>query len=287
MDLRPGSRLGSYEIVSPLGAGGMGEVYRARTHLERQVAIKVLPSALSNDPDRLKRFEREARAASGLNHPSIVTIYDFGSEGSASYIAMELVEGSTLRSSSIPGASGAEDPGDRLPARERSGAGSRGGDRPPGPEAGERHAPDRRVREDTGLRPREADSPGVDQRIDGYGDGLGRDRCGCRDGDGRIHVPGAGERAADRLSLRPVRSRGDALRDCDRTKGVRKGNSRRDPASRSSGRSPSRSRQSTRGFPRLCAGSWRGVCPRIRRSATPRRPILRRSCARSWSGSRK
>src|SRR6266852_4515245 len=98
MTLAVGTRLGPYQILAPIGAGGMGEVYRARdTRLGREVAIKVLPSALSSDPERLKRFEREARSASSLNHPNIVTIYDIGSADSASYIAMELVHGESLR----------------------------------------------------------------------------------------------------------------------------------------------------------------------------------------------
>jgi serine/threonine protein kinase/Tol biopolymer transport system component len=96
--LSAGSRLGPYEVLAPLGAGGMGEVYRARdTRLGREVAIKVLPEALASDPERLKRFEREARSASALNHPNIVTIYDIGSADSVSYIAMELVNGESLR----------------------------------------------------------------------------------------------------------------------------------------------------------------------------------------------
>jgi Tol biopolymer transport system component/predicted Ser/Thr protein kinase len=98
MMLSPGFRLGPYEVLAPLGAGGMGEVYRARdTRLAREVAIKVLPAELSADASRLKRFEKEARSASALNHPNIVTIYDIGSENGVSYIAMERVEGSTLR----------------------------------------------------------------------------------------------------------------------------------------------------------------------------------------------
>ncbi len=98
MPLTAGTRLGPYEIVSPLGAGGMGEVYRARdTKLGREVAIKVLPAEVSTDRDRLARFEQEARSASALNHPSIVTIYEIGTAGSVSYISMELVEGKTLR----------------------------------------------------------------------------------------------------------------------------------------------------------------------------------------------
>ncbi|HEY7112015.1 MAG TPA: protein kinase, partial [Thermoanaerobaculia bacterium] len=98
MALSAGSRLGPYEILSPLGAGGMGEVYRARdTRLGRVVALKVLPESLSSDAGRLRRFEMEAHSASLLNHPNIVTVHDVGTSGATSYIAMELVEGATLR----------------------------------------------------------------------------------------------------------------------------------------------------------------------------------------------
>src|SRR6266705_1689692 len=98
MPLTPGTHLGTYEIVAPLGAGGMGEVYRARDlRLGREVAIKILPETLASDRDRLSRFDQEARAASALNHPNIVTIYEVGRAGLFSYIAMELVQGRTLR----------------------------------------------------------------------------------------------------------------------------------------------------------------------------------------------
>src|SRR6266496_2399493 len=98
MTLAAGSRLGPYEVLSPLGAGGMGEVWKARdTRLGREVAIKVLPAEVASDPSRLKRFEKEARSASALNHPNIVTVYDIGASDSVSYIAMELVAGKTLR----------------------------------------------------------------------------------------------------------------------------------------------------------------------------------------------
>jgi predicted ATPase len=97
MNLSPGALLGPYEVLAPLGAGGMGEVYRARdSRLGREVALKVLPAAVAADPERLDRFEQEARSASSLNHPSIVTIYEIGRADSVSYIAMELVEGTTL-----------------------------------------------------------------------------------------------------------------------------------------------------------------------------------------------
>ncbi|HSD72564.1 MAG TPA: protein kinase, partial [Thermoanaerobaculia bacterium] len=98
MSLAAGTRLGPYEILSPIGAGGMGEVYRARdSRLGRDAAIKVLPAALAADADRLKRFEKEARSASALNHPNIVTVYDLGTSDGVSWIAMERVEGDTLR----------------------------------------------------------------------------------------------------------------------------------------------------------------------------------------------
>ncbi|MGH9486876.1 MAG: protein kinase domain-containing protein [Terriglobales bacterium] len=103
MALAPGSRLGPYEIVAMLGAGGMGEVYRARdARLQREAAIKVLPAALARDPERLRRFETEARAAGQLNHPNILAVYDFGIADSAPYLVTELLEGETLRARLTP-----------------------------------------------------------------------------------------------------------------------------------------------------------------------------------------
>jgi Tol biopolymer transport system component len=96
--LSAGTRLGPYEILAPIGAGGMGEVYRARDErLKREVAVKVLPAELAADPERRTRFEREARAASALSHPNILTIFDIGTDNDTVYIAMELVEGGTLK----------------------------------------------------------------------------------------------------------------------------------------------------------------------------------------------
>src|SRR6266436_6516212 len=90
--------LGRYEIRAPLGAGGMGEVYRARDEkLNRVVAVKVLPAALSQDGDRLRRFEQEAQAAGALNHPNILAVYDVGMHDGSPYIVLELLEGETLR----------------------------------------------------------------------------------------------------------------------------------------------------------------------------------------------
>jgi Tol biopolymer transport system component len=97
MALALGTKLGPYEIQAPLGAGGMGEVYRARdTRLERTVAIKILPQQLSNDPVRKQRFEREAKTISSLNHPHICTLHDVGSQDGVDYLVMECVEGETL-----------------------------------------------------------------------------------------------------------------------------------------------------------------------------------------------
>jgi serine/threonine protein kinase/Tol biopolymer transport system component len=97
MPIAPGTKLGPYEIVAPLGAGGMGEVYRARdTRLERAVAVKILPAQFSSDPIRKQRFEREAKTISSLNHPNICTLHDIGSQDGVDYLVMECVEGETL-----------------------------------------------------------------------------------------------------------------------------------------------------------------------------------------------
>lgn len=97
MSLAAGSKLGPYEIQSPLGAGGMGEVYRARdSRLDRDVAIKVLPANLSSDPALRQRLEREAKAVSKLSHPHICTLHDIGHQDGVDFLVMELVEGETL-----------------------------------------------------------------------------------------------------------------------------------------------------------------------------------------------
>src|SRR6267378_7672505 len=97
MPLLPGTRIGTYQITGPLGAGGMGEVYRARdTRLGREVAVKVLPASVSSNPDRLARFEREARTVAGLNHPNIVTLFSVEDEEGVRFLTMELVEGQSL-----------------------------------------------------------------------------------------------------------------------------------------------------------------------------------------------
>src|SRR5215510_8076938 len=98
MTIRPGQQLGPYEIVAPLGAGGMGEVFRARdTRLHREVAIKVIPERFSDSPEALARFEREARAVAALSHPNILSLFDFGKSDGISYAVAELLQGDTLR----------------------------------------------------------------------------------------------------------------------------------------------------------------------------------------------
>jgi len=105
MALTSGTKLGPYEIVAPVGAGGMGEVYRARdARLNRDVAIKVLPAGFARNPERLRRFQQEAQAAAALNHPNIVAVHDFGEHEGSPYIVTELLDGETLRERLRPGA---------------------------------------------------------------------------------------------------------------------------------------------------------------------------------------
>src|ERR1700693_2518468 len=98
MPLPAGTKLGTYEVVAPIGAGGMGEVYQAHdTKLGRDVAIKVLPEAFAHDPEKLARFQREAKMLASLNHPNIATIHGLEQSGGMSYLVMELVSGETLQ----------------------------------------------------------------------------------------------------------------------------------------------------------------------------------------------
>src|SRR5438067_4013193 len=98
MTIAAGTKLGRYEIRSKIGAGGMGEVYLAQdTKLDRKVALKVLPAEVAAHPDRMKRFVQEAKAASALNHPNIITIYEIDETESGHFIATDLIEGETLR----------------------------------------------------------------------------------------------------------------------------------------------------------------------------------------------
>src|SRR5271170_6711427 len=98
MPLSPGTKFGPYEIQSPIGAGGMGEVYRARdSRLGRDIALKILPESFATDPDRLRRFEQEARAVAALNHPNTLALHDIGQQTNSPSLVSELLDGATLR----------------------------------------------------------------------------------------------------------------------------------------------------------------------------------------------
>ena len=158
MTLRAGTRLGPYEVLSQLGAGGMGEVYRARdSRLDRIVALKVLPGDFADDPERRERFEREARAASRLNHPHICTIHDIGEQDGQPYLVMELLKGRTLRermqAGKLPGDRRAED---RRRGRRRARRRARRAHRPPRHHAGQHLRHRARRGEGARLRARKA-----------------------------------------------------------------------------------------------------------------------------------
>ena len=152
--LTAGSRIGPYEIVSLLGSGGMGDVYRARdARLGRAVALKVLLPDVAGDPGRRQRFEQEARAASALNHPNILSVYDTGSQDGLVYMVSELIDGETLRDHLKRGPL----PQSRVRRNcrttgRRPGGRARRGHRAPRSQARKHHADPRRARQDPGFR---------------------------------------------------------------------------------------------------------------------------------------
>ena len=215
MTLMAGNRLGPYEIVAPLGAGGMGEVYRARDpRLGREVAIKVLPASFSQDADRLKRFEQEARAAGVLNHPNITAVHDLGSHDGAPYIVTELLEGETLRSRLSSGSLPVRKAIDYAIQIAKGLAAAH--------EKGIVHRDlkpenlfvtnDGRVKIlDFGLAKLKAEKSAGD--ADRPADGLGRDGARNRPRDDGLHVARAGAREARGQALGPLLLRDDPLRD--------------------------------------------------------------------------
>ena len=216
MTLAAGTRLGSYEIVAPIGAGGMGEVYRAKdAKLGREIAIKVLPEAVASDAERRQRFEQEARSASALNHPNILTVYDIGEADGTVYIAMELVEGKTLRELVASG--------EPLPTKKLL-------------DVAVQTAEGLAKAHSAGIVHRDLKPENLMVSKDGFVKILdfglakltepvaqdasvlptaiaGADTAGHGHGDRRLHVARAGERPARGLPLRPVLARHDPLRD--------------------------------------------------------------------------
>ncbi len=231
MPLTPGSRFDVYEIGALVGAGGMGEVYRARdTRLNRDVAIKVLSGALAADPERLARFDREARLLASLNHPSIAQIYgfvDLRRRGRAPRGPGARARGrADARRPHRQGAhSGAE--GDHAGAPDCLGArgGARRRYRPPRSQAGQRQGDRRGRREGPRLRPRQGASAAAGSRgpPDAHSPGLVLDDTGRRRaGHRRLHGARAGPRSGRGRALRPVGSGRRALRDADWAPSVRR-----------------------------------------------------------------
>ena len=228
MPLTRGARLGPYEISGLLGAGGMGEVYRAHdTRLGRAVAVKVIPEELSAHKDRLRRFEEEARATAALSHPNILALYDVGVEGDVHYVVEELLEGETLRERLRR---------ERLPVHEAAECGvqiARG--LAAAHERGIVHRdlkPDERVPdsgragEGPGLRSREAAGDGA--RGGGGADGDGGDGRGDASGDGGLHVARAGEGGRRGRAERHLLAGRRPLRDAGGAAGIREAECRRD-----------------------------------------------------------
>ena len=225
MSLSAGTRIGPYEILSPLGAGGMGEVYRARDgKLNRDVAIKVLPEAVAEDAERLARFQREAQVLAALNHPHIAAIYGLEKSGNLEALVLELVEGETL-AEKIAAGSAADRRGarDRAPDRGRARGGAREGDRAPGPEAGQREGHAGGQGQGARLRPREgADGRRVVAGPDALAHAHGRGDAGRRrHRDGGVHVARAGARAIRGQARRHLGVRRGAVRDALGAQGVR------------------------------------------------------------------
>ena len=191
-----GKTLGHYQITEKLGEGGMGVVYRARDpRLGRDVAIKVLPGEVAGSPERLQRFEREARAVAALNHPNILTVFDVGMHDGAPYVVTELLEGETLRAFvSRHSPTPRQILSFARPGGARPGGGPRQGDHPPRHQAGEPVRHHGRAGEDSRLRPRQAH--GCAGTRGWRGDGVRSDGSGAAARDAGLHVAGAGARPA-------------------------------------------------------------------------------------------
>ncbi len=224
MALAPGSKLGPYEILAPLGAGGMGEVWRARDNrLGRDVAVKVLPDAVSNDSRALARFESEARAVAALSHPNILALFDIGEANGVQYAVTELLEGETLRALVSRGPLPvrraleiAHEIAEALAAAHGKGIVHRDVK----PEnvflAGNGHA----KLLDFGLARHQPSSLAPERHPLSHH--VGPDRARRRRGHGGLHVPRAGPRRSRRPPHRPVLPRHRPLRDADGNEAVRR-----------------------------------------------------------------
>ena len=224
LTLSAGSRLGPYEILSPIGAGGMGEVYKAKdTRLDRTVAIKVLPQKSVPSAEARQRFEREARTISQLSHPHICALYDVGRDGETEYLVMELLEGETLadRLASRPAAARA-DAASRRRHRGRARPRAPAGHRPSGPEARQRDA-DAGGRQAPRLRSRAGFFGGVQlvRRVHRPAHVAAEPDAGGLDPRHRaVHVAGAARGQGERRAHGHLRVRRAALRDGDGPEGV-------------------------------------------------------------------
>ena len=300
MTVERGARLGPYEILGVLGAGGMGEVYRARDErLGREVAVKVLPADSSADPDRLRRFEQEAKAAGALNHPNLVAVFDTGQHEGNPYVVFELLDGVTLRQAAGPRRPPrAQSRGLRGPDRAGPGRGPREGDRPPRPQAREPLRHQGRAGEDPGLRPGQAPAGARPARSSRRGrDGFHRDRGGRRPRHRRLHVARAGQGGSRRPSVRHLRLRVGALRDAVGPAAVCGRDRRRgddgDPQGGPAGAGESgRSCRARAGGEALPREATRGALPvgaghRLRPGGRLGGLICGSCCGRPWSGDEK
>ena len=306
MALQAGSTLGSYEIVSLLGRGGMGEVWRARdTRLGRDVAIKILPPEVAAEPERRERFAREAQLLAALNHPNIAAIYGLEEAGETLCLVLELVEGrDPCRASRARPHAPRGDPAERTHALPRAGERTRSRHRAPRSQAGQRQAGPGRIgrrpridrpRQGTRLRPRQSDGgrfrgsgavgdPVADTQPAGdAGRRHPRHRC--------LHESRAGARAARRQAGRHLGLRRSASRDAHRQAPLRRRNGRRHagrgarPRARPVGGSRRHSASdSASARARTAAGSRRPAARHRRRPAGDRRGTARRGRSGAESG---
>ena len=280
MALAAGARLGPYEVVGSLGAGGMGEVYRARDpRLGRDVALKVL----RRGQRRLgppARFEHEARAVAALNHPNVLTVFDVGErEGVA--LRRRRSCSKARRSARLARAPSPQRQAVGTRCRSRTGlAGrARAGDRPPRPQAGEPLPHDRRASEDPGLRPRKASCR---RRRERTGDGVAPTRAGAVLGTLEYMSPEQVRRAPGGPPVGHLLARGGALRaavgEAPVPAGDDGGDADRDPRGDAAGADDSGPRRAAGGVLGSCGGAWR----RTRRSASGRRTTWRWRSRRCW-----